>query len=1041
MRKKHNPHVFIKQYFTLKHCCLLLLLMTGFAYSSFSQELISGKVSVGDTALSGVTVTVKGTKSGTQTDHQGNFSISASANSTLIFSLIGYATREVKVGSQHQINIQLVASAQNLNEVVVVGYGTQKKTSLTAAVSSIKGSDIQRQPVSDLSSALGGRAAGVLFSQPSGQAGNDAATIMIRGIGTNGNASPLLIVDGVQRNYSQLNPDDVESISILKDAAAVAPYGMGGANGVILVTTKRGKLGKPVLSYDGYVGFQNPTVITHFINSYQYATLKNVGAANAGATTMPFSDADIQKYKDGTDPDGHPNFDPIADMRQKNYVQTGQNLSINGGTETVRYNAGLGFFSQEGMFPGIKYRRYNLSGNIDIQATKSTTVSLSLNGRVEQRNLSGAGYNTQSLFENLINTTSVSTPKIYSNGDHPYIYANFYDNPSYQVITGNTMLTQFAIDQKLPIKGLSVKAVVSYDYNPVDPYNTTNAGIASLTRSWYAPFSYYSYDTLNKSYTLFPPTTSPSFYEEYHQTQAFNYQGYINYTGNFGRSAITGLLVGEIRTTKSLMFNAGRINYNLPIPELFAGGTGSTDLSNSGGSTGSKQRSLVYRVTYGFDNKYLLEATGRYDGNYYFAPGHRFGFFPAFSAGWRISQESFMQNIKWINELKIRGSWGQSGNLAGAPFQYQSGFTLYGNSAILGGAQTQGLYENTEPNPFITWERATKTDVGIEARILNNMISIEADYFHEKRGNMLLYPNITVPAEYGIGLAQQNAGIMTNNGIELALNGSYPVSKDLRITLAGTFSYAKNKLVQIFENKATYDYWNLRQTGRPLNTQFGYQALGYFSDGDFASPGVLKSGIATQTWSPLAPGDIRYADVSGPNGKPDGTINSYDMVPLGPPTTPQIVYGFAPGVTYKGFELSLLFQGAGERSLQIANSAAWAFDNNKNAPVTVLDYWTETHQHAAYPRMTTSPTPNNTQTSSFWQKNVSYLRLRTGVLGYTLPKTLTSKAGMSYVNIYVSGQNLLTWTPIKNFDPEVSNNRGWYFPTQKVVTIGAKIQF
>jgi hypothetical protein len=217
--------------------------------------------------------------------------------------------------------------------------------------------------------------------------------------------------------------------------------------------------------------------------------------------------------------------------------------------------------------------------------------------------------------------------------------------------------------------------------------------------------------------------------------------------------------------------------------------------------------------------------------------------------------------------------------------------------------------------------------------------------------------------------------------------------------------------------------------------------MGYFTDNDFASPGVLKSGIASQTWSPLAPGDIRYADISGPNGKPDGIINSYDQVPLGPPTTPQIIYGIAPGVTYKGFELSLLFQGAAQRSLQIANSAAWAFDNNKNAPVTVLDYWTETNQHASYPRMTTTPTPNNTQVSSFWQKNVSYLRLRTGVFGYTLPRTLTSKAGMSYVNIYISGQNLLTWTPIKNFDPEVSNGRAWYFPTQKVVTIGAKIQF
>ncbi len=1047
MRTKCNVKVTTRQDFILKFCCLLLFFTTGLVHSSFSQVLFSGKVSAAadSTILAGATVQVKGTKTVTQTDKGGNFSISAPANATLIITLIGYGSQEVKVQKGlASIDVYMVAVAQNLNDVVVVGYGTQKKTSVTAAVAAVKGTDIQRQPVSDISNALGGRAAGVLFTQPSGQAGNDAATIMIRGLGTNATGSaaqPLFIVDGVQRNYSQLNPDDVETISVLKDAAAVAPYGMAGANGVILVTTKRGKLGRPVLSYDGYVGAQNPTVVTHFVNSYQYATLKNAGAANAGSTVMPFSATDLELYKNGKDPDGHPNFDPIADMRQHNYIQTGQNLTISGGTESIKYAAALGFFDQNGMFPGIKYKRYNLSANMDIQATRSTVVSLSLNGRVEQRNLSGAGYNTQSLFENLINTTSPSTPKIYSNGDHPYIYASFYDNPSFQDITGNTLLTQFAIDQKLPLKGLSVKAVVSYDYNPNDPYNTTNSGIASLTRTWYGNYNYYTYDTAAKTYTLVPPTGAPSFSEEYHQTQAFNYQGYINYSNSFGKSAVTGLVVGEIRTTKSLMFSAGRSDYNLSIPELFAGGTGSTDLSNYGSSAGSKQRSLVYRATYAYDSKYLFEAAGRYDGNYYFAPGHRFGFFPAFSLGWRISQEKFMSDIKWLDELKLRGSWGQSGNLAGQAFQYQSGFTLYGTSAILGGSQTQGLYENQEANPFITWEKATKTDIGFEARFLDNMVTIEADYFHEKRGNMLLYPNVTVPAEYGIGLSEENAGIMVNRGFEFSGSFTYPINKDLRVGLSGNFSYAKNKTLQIFENGSTYNYPNLRQTGHPLNSQWGLKAVGFFTDADFQSPGVLKSGIASQTWSPLAPGDIRYADVSGPNGKPDGIIDSYDQVLLGNPTVPQIVYGISPNVSYKGFELNLLFQGAAERSMQLANSAVWAFDNNKNVPVTALNYWTESNQHASYPRMTTSPTANNTQTSSFWQRNLAYLRLRTGVLGYTLPRTMTSKWGMSYVNFYVSGQNLLTWTPIKNFDPEVSNNRAWYFPTQKVVTFGAKIQF
>lgn len=1047
MRRFTNENRLIRRAAFFKRFYLLLFIVVGFSATSFSQQLITGKVFGADhAALAGATVQVKGSGTTTQTDNGGKFSISAPANAKLVFSYVGLTNQEISIDGRHEIEVQLLPSTQSLSDVVVVGYGTQKKTSLTASISTVKGSDIERQPVSDISNALGGRVTGVLFSQGSGQAGNDAAQIMIRGMGTNGNASPLFIVDGIPRNYSQLDPSDIESISILKDAAAVAPYGMGGANGVILVTTKRGKLGKPVLTYDGYVGMQNPTVVTQFINSYQYATLKNVAAVNVGAA-MPYSATDLQKYKDHSDPDGHPNFNPIADMIQKNYLQTGHNLSVSGGADLIKYSAGLGFFSQDGMFPGIKYKRYNLSGNMDIQATKTTTVSLSMNGRVEQRNLSGAGYNTQSLFENLINTTSISTPKIYSNGDHPYLYASFYDNPSYQTVTGNTMLTQFSINQKLPVKGLSVKVVGAYDWNPSDPYNNiypnnnNSSGIASLTRTWYAPFSYYQYDTTTNDYLLVPPTTSPSFYEEYHQTQAFTYQGYINYSGTFGKSAITGLVVGEARNTKSLMFNAGRINYNLSIPELFAGGTGATDLSNSGGSTGSKQRSLVYRLTYGFDNKYLFEATGRYDGNYYFAPGKRFGFFPAFSAGWRISQESFMANVKWVDELKIRGSWGQSGNLAGSPFQYQSGFTLYGTSAILNGAQTQGLYENTEPNPNITWERATKSDIGIEARFLNNLINLEADYFHERRGNMLLTPNVVVPAEYGIGLAQENAGIMVNNGIEVSIGSNYSVSQDLRVGLSANFSYAKNKLIQIFENSSTYNYPNLRQTGRPLNTQFGYQALGYFKDADFASSGVLKDGIPTQTWSPLAPGDIRYADISGPNGKPDGTINSYDMVPLGAPNYPEVIYGISPSISYKGFELSLLFQGAADRSLQITNTAAWAFDNNKNAPVTVLNYWTESNQNASYPRMTTTPSVNNTQTSSFWQQNLSYLRLRTGVLGYTLPASFSRKMGMSLVNVYLSGQNLFTWTTVKNFDPEISNGRGWYFPTQKVVTAGIKVQF
>ncbi|MBN8787482.1 MAG: TonB-dependent receptor [Terrimonas sp.] len=1030
----------------LRKGVLLPMLVLISTISWAQNKTISGKITDElNEPVAGATVVVKNSKTGTTTNDAGEFSISVPASAKiLVISSVGFGSKEVTItGDIINVTLQKVANA-NLEEVVVVGYGTQKKTSLTASVASIKGGDMKSQPVGDLTNALGGRASGVVFTQGSGQAGNDASRILIRGIGTNGNSAPLLIVDGVPRNFSQLNPADIETISVLKDAAAVAPYGLGGANGVILVTTKQGKTGRPILSYDGYVGFQNPTIISKFLDAYHYALLKNVGAKNAGATEMPYSEEALQKYRDGSDPDAYPNFDPIGDMIQKNTLITSHSLTLNGGTDIIKYAMGLGYLNQEGMFPGIQFQRYNVSANLQVQATKTTTVGLSLNGRVEKRDLTGAGYNNQSLFENLINTVTNSTPLLYSNGLHPYMYAYFYDNPSYQKITGNTLLSQLSIEQKLPVKGLSVKFVGSYDFNPYDPFNTTNSGISSFRRSWSQPFTFYTIDTTTRPYTYpeIPITTLPSFSQEYHQTQAFTYQGYINYAGNFGRSDVTGLVVLESRNTNSQRFSAGRNNYNLPIQELFAGGSGETDLSNDGNSMGTKQRSLVYRVTYGFDNKYLLEASGRYDGHYYFAPGKRFGFFPAFSAAWRISQEKFMENISWLNELKLRASWGQSANLAGNPYQYQTGFTLYGNSAILNGSQTQGLYERAEPNPNITWEKAAKTDIGIEARLWSGLLNIEADYFHERRANMLLAPNVTVPVEYGIGLSQVNAGLMENRGFEFTVSSNYNISKDLRIGISGNFTYTKNKMLEIFEDPATFDNPNLRRTGRPYDVRFGYQAIGYFTQDDFTSSGELKDGIAKQTFATVYPGDIRYADISGPNGKPDGLIDFNDQIAMGnPPSYPAIIYGFTPSISYKGFELSLLFQGVGQRDIQLANSAAWAFDNNKNAPITVLDYWTPENTDASYPRMTTSPSPNNTVTSTFWQRSLAYLRLRTGMLSYTIPGNITSRWGMSMVSVYLSGQNLITWTPIENFDPEISNDRGWYFPTQKAITAGLRVQF
>jgi TonB-linked SusC/RagA family outer membrane protein len=893
----------------------------------------------------------------------------------------------------------------------------------------------------------------VIASQGSGEPGNDRSRILIRGISTTGNTEPLVIVDGIPRNYTQLDPNSIASISILKDAAAVAPYGMGGANGVILITTKKGKTGAPSLNYTTYVGLQNPTQLTKFVNAYQYATLFNAANDNEG-TPHAYSADDLQKFQDHSDPDGHPDHNVLKELITPNTVIMSHNLSLSGGGDRVRYFTGVGYLSQQGAWGPTKYKRYNLTANLDADVTATTKVSLSINGRVEDRNFPGRSANPAngdlSIFNQAFRTPPIA-PLTFSNGLWGgYIgrsaYGNIYHSGTNQT-TGYTLLNQLGIEQQLSfIKGLSVRAVASYDYNPFNPSDPTNpsAGITTFNRTWLTPIPYYSYDPVTKTYPLAGTDgpAKPTYSVSYNQSQAFTYQGYINYHNTFGRHDLSALVVLETRNTKSSVFGAGRVNYNVRVPELNNGSSNSTDISNFGYSTEAKQKSAVYRVTYGLDNKYLLEASGRYDGNYFFAPGHRFGFFPAFSAGWRVSEEGFIKNnFRWLTNLKIRGSYGESGALAGSPFQYLNSYTLYGNASVLGGITTQGLYANAEPNPNITWERAKKTDIGLEANISNGLLTIEADYFSEKRTDMLFAPTVTVPLEYGVALSQVNSGAISNRGFELTLGTSHRLTNDLNVSLTANVTYAQNKLLQVYETRATYDNPLRRRTGRALGTQFGYEALGYFKAEDFNPDGTLKSDIATQPWGTVRPGDLRYADLTGPDGKADGKINDMDQKPIGKPAIPQVLYGFTPSMSYKGFDLTVLFQGATSRNFYLSGQAAWPFVNSASAVIETLDYWTPTNQNARNPRVTTQPTQNNTQTSSWWIRNGSYLRLKTGEVGYTLPPAVMSRIKIQSLRFYLSGQNLLTWSAIKNFDPEINVSTGQYYPQQRVVSMGLNVTF
>ncbi len=992
--------------------------------------------------LPGVNIVIKGTQAGTTTDAQGRYNISVSSgNDILIFSFVGYISKEVEVGAQKVIDVSLTVDQRNLDEVIVVGYGTQKKTSVTAAVSTLRGEEISTAPVGNLSNTLGGRIAGVVVKQGSGEPGRDGSNIFIRGISSTGNTQPLLIVDGIPRDFTQLDPNTIETFTVLKDAAAVAPYGVAGANGVVLITTKRGKSGTPSLSYNGYIGFQNPTVLPEYANSFQEATLKNAAAKNAGLP-LPYSDYALQKFKDGSDPDAFPNHDIFNKIISRNAVITTHNIELSGGTDKIKYYGSLGYQRQAGMWKTTHTSRYNWTLNLDAQATRTTKISFGINGRVQNANYPPSDQNvgktgrTGRIFELAGFAQLGYGPPIFSNGMYgSHIMPAIFDS-GYEKTNSTALYTQLTLEQQIAfIKGLSLKGTLAFDPR------------FDKSKLWKTPLHVATIDTTQRPYVITDGifgNTKPTLIQGFDQSQQLTYQASINYARSFQKSNISALAVFEAKANDALSFDGSRRNYNITIDEINMGNPSLADMSLNGSSSAARQMGVVYRVTYDYADKYLFEASGRYDGSYYFSPENRFGFFPAFSMGWRLSEENFLKGYAgWLDNLKLRGSYGEVGALAGSPFQYLSTYSVQGIAHVIDGNAVQGISERSEPNPRITWERAKKTDIGLEAGLWRGLLDLELDYFYEKRSNMLVRPDVVVPNEYGIGLSQVNAGIMDNRGIDFSVRSQYKVSGDLQVALGGNFTYAKNRLIQVFETPVTYDNPNRRLTGKPLGTQFGYEALGYFQIGDFDDNGNLRPGIAVQPWGKVQPGDIRYRDMNG-----DSKIDENDITAIGDPVaSPRIMYGISPSIRFKGFSLDLLFQGAAKTNWYYHPSSIMAFWNGMKPFVHNLDYWTPENPDAKNPRLTTAPTTNNSQTSSFWMGNAAYLRLKNFTLGYTIPAQVTEKIRLQYARVYISGQNLITWTKLRYYDPEIGpnnsyvTNSAWTYPQQKVISVGINVNF
>lgn len=1007
--------------------------------SAAPQATVAGRVtSETNEGFPGVSVVLKGSGTGTVTDATGAYSVKLPQENTgtLVFSYIGYATQEVAVNNRTTIDVSLVPDMKSLNEVVVVGYGTQQKDKLTGAIGEIKAAEIAQSPAINVTNSLIGRVPGLITVQRTGEPGSDGADIFIRGIGTNGITSPLYVIDGIPRtgsDFAQINPNEIESVNILKDAASAAVFGVRGGNGVILVTTKRGQTGQTTLSYSFNYGVQRSTRLPDFLNSFEYAQLKNEGLKNVGKPEL-YTTADLNAYRDGTNRDKYPSTDWVNLSLRRQAPQSQHNLSLNGGNDKVRYFVNLGYADQRTLYNYDDYRfnRYNIRSNIDVAATKTTQITVDLSGRIQTTNMpttgvSPAGGRLADLFTNVFKNLPTDVGQ-FSNGNYAVVNsgANVLSiidpRNGYARSNNNQFLGRLVINQEIPfVPGLSVKAIAAYDRgNFFDKtWQTGAVGLYSLSAS--------------NDYVLSNPRPRPVLAETQGQNQRVTLESHLNYTRSFGRHNVGGLLVYSQQSYSDNYTSAYREGFiSAAIDQLSVGG--SDNQRGSGGASQNAIQGVVGRVNYDYNSKYLLEASFRYDGSANFPKATRWGFFPSVSAGWVVSDEDFLKNSSLVSFLKLRGSIGLLGNdqLPVGNFFYVSRYQ-FGRGYPFGGETGPSIYQGSLPNANITWEKIRKSNIGIEGRFLGNALSASVDYFDDHRTDILGSSQLAVPLTFGASLPVENIATIDNRGVELALAYQHQVRTGFRYFVRGNLTFARNK--QVFINEPTYTAGSAaernQQTGRSLNQQFGYRALGLFQTIDEVKAAPKQFGF-----DDLAPGDIRYEDVNG-----DGEIDANDIVQIGRSNIPEVVYGLTGGVQFKGIELTLLFQGATNVDF---NYASYFINDNAKYLNENLDRWTPTNTGATFPRIAPQGSvsfQNNSQTSSWYVNDASYMRLKNVELAYTIPRAIGNKIRAKALRVFANGTNLITFSKYRFIDPENASGNGFTYPQQQVFNMGLNLQF
>ncbi len=997
----------------------------------FAQNLtVRGKVSdrMAKVPMIGVTVVVEGTDNGSSTNGNGEFQLSLPSlkGVTLKFSYLGYKTLRIQLTNASDLDILMEEETNLMNEVVVVGYGIQKKESVIGSISSIDNATLKTVPVSNLSQSLVGKLAGVQIVQPSGEVGRDEATVYVRGTGTYNNSAPLILIDGIVReSFAQIDPNEIQSINVLKDASATAVFGVKGANGVIIVTTRRGVAGKPQISFSGQYAITEPMRIPDPLAAYQSAALKNISKFAQGSSD-DYMALQLVNYRTGANPYLYPNTNWVDEVMKKYSSMQSYNVNITGGTPFVKYFVSGGYLGQDGFYkhdPYTNFTRFNFRSNLDFDFSNRLRVSFNLGSRIEKRQFPGASRdNSWNIYRGAFATGGRNYPVYNPDGS-----LAGPSNSAYNLIgvinqQGLYRETKSVVEMGLNVhydldfllKGLALRGQLAFD-------NTGSNG-----KYWSQSYATYYYSIDSKSGSdkdVYTQQGEDSQLQYQWASGSFDQKVYgeigLEYNQIFGKHTVSGLLLA---------------NRNLRLINSF---------------NGYADQGIVLRGTYDYDKRYFAELNAGYNGSENFAKGKRYDLFPAFALGWYVSNEKFFTESpvsKVLTFLKIRGSIGwvgndKSGDITSSGYQdsrfsylqqYENGGGAYFGS---GNSWFNGIYQGSIANQNLTWETARKVNLGLDTGFFDELLHVNVDLFSERRWNILTDISSISPDYVGKNFKPANIGIVTNKGMEIEVTHRNNIGKVFHYTIKGNYSFTRNQVVQKADPSGMLPYQ--REAGYSIGTPLLYKCIGVFQSYKDIADSPTQMGLAGNT--EVKPGDCKYFDFNG-----DGIIDENDAFRQGYSTTPEIQYGITLSMDYKGFDLSMLFQGSAHSEFVKNWEIMWPFSNADNVYARHWLYWTpETNGQNKFIRFYGNYQNNEPSggINSYTIGSGDYIRLKNLEVGYSFPKSWTSKFSMSSARVYVSSNNLFLWAKEPSLDPDNRDNRGGRMPQTRAFNFGINVNF